>query len=150
RTTTAATLFNAGTKDNVLPIEASAMVNFRILPGDTIEDVLAHAQRVIDDPEVRVSVADDKEAINPSPISSHHTESFAAVARSVREIYPTVPVAPGMTIGGTDSKHYYGVAESLYRFQPILFTQASMSTIHGTDERLAIDQYVEAIQLYAQ
>lgn len=150
RTTTAPTIFNAGTKDNVLPVEATAMVNFRILPGDSIDDVVAHARSVINDPAVQVSASEDKQAVNPSPVSDHRTEAFAALGRSVRQVYPEVPVAPGMTIAGTDSKHYYAVAENLYRLQPLLFDKAALATIHGTDERVSIDTYVKAIQIYGQ
>jgi carboxypeptidase PM20D1 len=125
-------------------------VNFRIQPGNTIDDVLAHAIAVVDDPEVSVTVAADKDAINPSPVSDHRTEIFAAIGRSVRQVYPEVPVAPGMTIAGTDSKHYYEVAENLYRLQPFIFKKEDLATIHGTDEKVLIDVYVKAIQIYAQ
>ena len=53
RTTTAVTIFQAGTKENVLPSRAGAVVNFRILPGDSVEDVLRHVRRVVDDPASR-------------------------------------------------------------------------------------------------
>lgn len=150
RTTTAPTIMNAGTKENVLPMEAKAMVNFRILPGDTPEDVLAHVVRVVNDPEVEIAIADEHEAIRPSAVSDHTGEAFARIARSIRQIHPRVPVAPGMTIAGTDSKHYYRVAENNYRFQPLIFTKDDLATIHGINERVRIENYVDKIRVYAQ
>ena len=54
RTTTAPTVFNAGIKDNVIPTKAEAVVNFRILPGETTADVMEHLQSVISDDRVRI------------------------------------------------------------------------------------------------
>lgn len=150
RTTTAPTILNAGTKENVLPIKAEAVVNFRIYPGDTVADVLAHALAVVNDERVKVSILDEHEALEPSPVSDTASDSFHLLAQSIRNVHPTYPVAPAMSIGGTDSKHFYEVAENCYRFQPMVFKQSDFDTIHGTDESCSIEVFLNGIQLYAE
>lgn len=150
RTTTAVTMMNAGTKENVLPIQARAVVNFRILPGDSVDKVMAHAQQVVDDDRVSVKILADHEAINPSPVSDVDSDSYALLASAVRSIMPETPVAPGMTLGGTDSKHFYDVADNLYRLQPMVFTKEDMATIHGIDERIEISNFIRGIQIHAE
>ena len=77
RTTTAPTILNAGVQDNVLPIRATAVVNHRILPGDTRESVTARVAEVIDDD--RVQLRDVSASYDPSPISSTEAPGFAAL-----------------------------------------------------------------------
>lgn len=148
RTTTAPTILNAGTKENVLPIESRAVVNFRIIPGDTVETVLEHVRRVVNDDRVMIKAMAEHDAVAPSPVSDWRSESFSLLARCVRQSFAGAPVAPGLTLGGTDSKHFYEVAENCYRFQPILVTNDDLARIHGTDERIAVDNYLRAIRTY--
>lgn len=149
-TTTAPTILNAGTKENVLPIKAEAVVNFRILAGDTVQSVLEFAKDAVDDERVNVAILDDHEAMDPSPVSDPASDSFKVIAQSIRNVHPDYPVAPGMTLGGTDSKHFYGVAENCYRMQPMVFTKEELDTIHGTNESISTKVWLDAIQVYAE
>lgn len=149
-TTTAPTIMNAGTKENVLPIKAEAVVNFRILPGDSVDAVLQHVTRTVNDDAVNIAILGDHEAIEPSPVADYNSESFTIIAQSIRNVHPTFPVAPGMSIAGTDSKHFYDVAENCYRFQPMVFTSKELDTIHGTDESCSIEVFLDAIKVYAE
>jgi carboxypeptidase PM20D1 len=150
RTTTAATIFQAGSKENVLPIQARAVVNFRILPGDSVQGVINHVTDTVDDERVTVRVLPGGESTEPSPVSDVHAEGYRHLAASVRQVRPEVIVAPGLTLGGTDSKNYVNVCDNLYRIQPMLVSTDDLARIHGTNERLEIDNYARAIQTYAQ
>ncbi|MBI1317479.1 MAG: M20 family peptidase [Candidatus Hydrogenedens sp.] len=150
RTTTAVTIMEAGTKENVLPIKARAVVNFRILPGDTVAGVIEHTKRVLADDRITVNLVEGSEPDEPSPVSSTDSDSYRLLAQSVRNVHPDFPVGPGMTLGGTDTKHYYGVAENCYRFQPFVLDSADLATIHGTDESILIERYLDGIQLFAE
>ena len=72
------------------------------------------------------------------------------IAQSVRETRPDAIVTPGLTLGGTDSKNYVGVADNLYRLEPMLFTMADLGLIHSTNEHINIENYVRGVQTYAQ
>ncbi len=148
RTTTAATIFHAGVKSNVLPSHAEATVNFRILPGDTIDTVVAHVERVIDDDRIELGV--EGFSSNPSPVSRVDGEPFAILQQSIREIFPETIVAPYLVVGGTDSRHYTDVSKNLYRFAPFLFNTEDRERIHGTNERISIETLGKAVAFYSR
>lgn len=150
RTTTAPTIIQAGNKDNVLPAHASAVVNFRILPGDSVEKVITHARQVIADARVTVAPLSPEEAREPAPVSRVDVPAYQLIAASVREIVPEAVVVPGLTLGGTDARNYIEVAEDCYRLQPMILNQDDLSRIHGTDERLSVENYLRGVQIYAQ
>ena len=149
RTTTAPTVISGGVKDNVLPTKAHALVNFRILPGDTVDDVLAHANKVVADPRVTIEIHGDT-ASNPAPVSSTESEGYAAIIKTINEIFPGVSITPGLVVGGTDSKNYIGVVENSYRFLPVIYSPEDPKRLHGTNERVAIDSYLKMVQFYIQ
>ena len=85
RTTTAPTLFQSGVKDNVLSTRARAVVNFRILPGDSIATVLRHVQAVVDDPRVSIRAL---RGADPSPVSDVNSPAYALLSRTIHEVMP--------------------------------------------------------------
>lgn len=147
RTTTAPTVFRAGIKDNVLPSEASALINFRLLPGDTREDVLAHVRRVVDDPGVEVAPASSfaSEASPPSPVDNR---AFRLLAQTARETFPDVLVSTGLVTGATDARHYAGLYEARYNFSPMSLKPQDLPTVHGTNERIPVADYLRMVRFY--
>jgi carboxypeptidase PM20D1 len=146
RTTTAPTIIQAGTKDNVLPQSARAVVNHRILPGDTIDSVVARDRAVIDDPKVMVRALPGGH--DPSRPASTSAPEYRALAQVIRATYPHAPVAPGLVLGATDGRHYEPVARSTLRFTPMTMRPADLARFHGNDERVSIDDYMRAIGFY--
>lgn len=146
RSTTAMTILSAGNKFNVLPGQAEAVVNFRLLPGDTAATVTAHVRQVMADE--RIEIKELNQPFEPSRISSAAAPAFALVERTVREVFPDAMVAPGLVITGTDSRHFEGIADQVYRFMPIRFTSTDLARVHGTDERIAISQLADMVRFY--
>lgn len=147
RTTTAPTVIRGGVQDNVLPTKAHALVNFRILPGDTVDDVLAHAIKTVADPRVTVEIYGET-ASNPAPVSSMDSKGYAAITKTIYEVFPGVSITPGLVLGGTDSKNYIGVVDNSYRYVPVVYSPEDTKRLHGTNERIAVDAYVKMIQFY--
>ncbi|HQU58871.1 MAG TPA: M20 family peptidase [Saprospiraceae bacterium] len=150
RTTSAPTIISGGIKENVLPATATARVNFRILPGDNIESVLAYVRKVIQDQRVSVEVWKKDEAMNPSSVSGVNTFGFEAIQRTTQEIFPEAIVAPALMIGATDSRHYTEVAANIYRFMPVQLTHNDLSRYHGINECISLDNYKRMIRFYRQ
>lgn len=148
RTTTAPTMLAAGEKENVIPPIARAWVNFRILPGDQVADVVRHAERTIGDPRVAV-VAGDR-ARPPSAVSPIDSPAFDLLRRTIRGVFPDAIVTPTLTLAGTDSRHYGAISENVYRFAPFRFDAADLSRIHGIDERISIDGFRDGLRFYRQ
>lgn len=144
RTTAAPTIFQAGMKTNVLPAHAEAIVNFRIHPQDSVESVVHHVQRTIDDPDVEMQTLDG--AREASFVSDLDKQSYRQVKRSVWETFGEIPVAPSMFVAATDSRHFHDLTRDIYRFRPIRARPSDRTRIHGTDERIATENYLEMVQ----
>jgi carboxypeptidase PM20D1 len=148
RTTTAVTMIQGSVKENVLPARARAGVNFRILPGDTSQDVLEHVRRAIDDPAVELAFAEPpREA---SPVSPIDGTGFALLQRTIAEVFPDAIVAPGLVLGGTDARNYTSVSEQVFRFNPFVFSTDDLNRAHGTDERMAVAHYVRGVRWFVR
>lgn len=146
RTTTAATMVSGSPKENVLPIVARGLVNFRILPGDTPEMVLDHVRRTVDDTTVHVE-GRGKEA---SPIADYSAPEFKLVEKTIGQLFPRAVPVPFLMIGGTDTRHYEELTRNVYRFNPIVATNELVSGAHGTNERVRADDFVRAARFFAQ
>jgi carboxypeptidase PM20D1 len=147
-TTMATTILEAGIKDNVVPGQAKATINMRILPGETIESTLAHIKDAIDDDRVEIRIIEG--AANPSEVSNYKSGAFASLGLAVKDVYPDALITPFLMLGATDSRHYEGLSDNIYKFMPVLFESDDLPRFHGVNERIAISNFEKAIQIYAQ
>jgi carboxypeptidase PM20D1 len=146
RTTTAPTILKAGVKDNVIPVKAEAIINFRILPGETTADVVSHLNTVISDERVKVSMLGGFS--EPSPVSPVDVFGFKTIQKTIRQVYPEALVAPTMMLAASDSRKYIGVSKNIYNFAPIIVTSADLARTHGIDERNKIEDFTRGISFY--
>lgn len=149
RSTTAVTMFHAGTKENVLASRARAVVNFRIRPGDSIAGVLSHVRHVTDDPRVEVRQT-GRFSAEPSAISNTDSESFRTLERTIRSVAPEAIVAPYLVVVLTDARYYVPLSRNVYRFMPVRLTPSDLQRMHGTNERVAVNDYERGVRLYRQ
>ncbi len=148
RTTTALTMVHAGNKDNVLPGIIQATINFRTLPGDSQASVVKHVKDTVANNAINITTA----AANsePSRISPISGKPYGTIARTVREIFPGTVVAPGLMLGASDSRHFEAISDHIFKFSPVRAGPDDLPRFHGTDERIAIKNYVEMIRFYRQ
>jgi carboxypeptidase PM20D1 len=148
RTTLAPTMLQAGIRDNVMPTEATAIVNVRIRPGETIASVVEYVQSVIGDDPVEVKVYEPEQANDPPPISSQDAFGFEVIEKTIREVIPDAVVAPSLVIGRTDARYYSSVSGQVYRFTPVILNRTDLQRIHGLNERISQDNYRRMIRFY--
>jgi carboxypeptidase PM20D1 len=148
RTTQAATMFEGSPKENVLPVRARAVVNFRILPGDSVQGVMEHVRRVVDDPRVKLGTLNF--VSEPSPVSRTDSEQWRLLQKSIRQVFPKVLVAPYLGVSATDARHFTGLSDNVYRFIPMQLESADLARIHGRDERVSVAGYADIVRFYAQ
>ncbi len=158
RTTTAPTILSAGIKENVLPCEAKAVVNFRLLPSDTIQNVIAHVTQSIHDDKVHVrvialptGVGEDGEVSGGqalSAISDVKGAVYPLLMESIRQVFPEAIVAPYLVIGATDARYYTAICSQVFRFSPIRIDPADLERIHGTNERVPVKSCGDMVQFY--
>lgn len=146
-TTVAPTVISGGSRANVLPGEAEALINFRIHPRDTPDALMARAQQAIAGME-GVTLEWDGEPRPASAVSSAASSSYALLAALSRQAQPDAPVAPALVIAGTDSRNYEAVAENIYRFQPILLTDDDLKGPHGLNEHISRANFERLVRFY--
>jgi Acetylornithine deacetylase/Succinyl-diaminopimelate desuccinylase and related deacylases len=147
RTTTAPTMLSGSVKENVLPIEATATVNFRLHPRDTPERVIDYVKNTIADDRVSIRML---LGYGASRVAAVDSPAFRAMANAVRQVYGDAVVAPGITIAGTDSRYYETVADNAYRFNPMMISAQDLAGFHGTNERLSLENLVRATRFYIE
>tara|TARA_B100000767_G_C19777663_1_gene543688 strand:- start:5050 stop:6321 length:1272 start_codon:yes stop_codon:yes gene_type:complete len=142
-TTTAPTIINGGIKNNVIPTVAEATINFRILPGETIESVKKHIKNTISN---KIKVEPVGFLTNPSPVSRIDSDTYKILEKTIRSMFPKSIVVPGLVGGGTDARYFYDISDDVYRFYPIRINSETMSRFHGIDEKISKDNYKEIIK----
>jgi carboxypeptidase PM20D1 len=150
-TTTSPTMLSAGIKDNVLPPEATAVVNFRIRPGETQGTVMERVRRVIADTLVTVEPTDSART-DPSPVSDVASPAYALLANTVRAMAPgeRLPVLPYLVMGGTDAKYWGPHSDKVFRFLAVPLGEGDEARIHGVNERLAVKDFGTAVGFYTR
>lgn len=149
RTTTAPTMLSGSVKDNVLPTEATAVVNFRLHPRDTVEAVKAHVRRAVNDPRVEVEVFGGFES-EASPVSPTDGPAWDLLAGTIARVAPEAAVAPSLVLAATDARHYTGLSRHVYRFAPFTVGPGDLERVHGIDERLALEDYGRMVRFYRE
>lgn len=152
RTTTAPTMLRAGLRENVLPTEATALVNFRLAPWDSPDSVLERVRADVSDLEVEVRVRDEEMSAFPaSSVSSTASPGYRLLRESIHRVFPdVVTVAPFLMFGATDARHYDAVADDVYRFSPFRAGPSALERVHGVDERIPVRGYLDMVRFYAE
>jgi carboxypeptidase PM20D1 len=149
RSTTALTIVRGGLEDNTVPPEASAVANFRLLPGDSIDDVLWHAKKVIKDERVKFAPIEGKynEAL---PVSRNDVPAYQGLKKVSQQVFGNYPVAPFTMLGGTDCQHFVPVCDNIYRFTSLVMDERFRGLEHGIDERIPVEAMGKMVKFYAQ
>ncbi|MBK8517294.1 MAG: M20/M25/M40 family metallo-hydrolase [Saprospiraceae bacterium] len=148
-TTTAPTILDAGLKENVLPIDATAKINFRILPGDSVAGVIKYVKKVIKNDSIKVDIVGES-GTDPSFISDTTSLGFRMIHTTIKSCFPDVLVAPYLVVGATDSRHFKNLSCNIYRFMPVRFTDEDIKRFHGTNERISIEDFKNVVRFYME
>jgi len=153
RTTMAATVARGGETENVLPKQAEAVVNVRLLPGDTSLSALRRMQNEVKRlgfDEKLLTCSMEEAPSEPSGVSSTDSDGFRTLQQTIAEVYRGTVLAPGLSMVATDSRHYAPIASDIYRFLPLRVTADDLKRIHGVDERIGIKTYADLIGFLAR
>lgn len=146
RTTIAPTVFNSGEKFNVLPESASATINLRLMPGDSLDYVKQFIEETIQDDEIKVTISGG-EATKVSDINGWQ---FQAIQQATKNVYPNVIVAPYLMFAGSDARHYDAISNHTFRFLPAHITSEDLNRMHGTDEQISVENYKNVVYFYSE
>ena len=147
RSTMAPTMLQASNKENVLAQSATATVNYRIHPRDTIAGLIQHTHDHLHNDDLKVTPRPG--AREASRISDAAAPAFLRIATSVQQVFGDVAIVAGLTIAATDSRHYETISDNSYRILPFIFGPQDVPRIHGKNERISIENLVAGTQFYA-
>jgi len=147
RTTFAVTMLRGSEKSNVIPPEATAQLDCRMLAGDDPEEIAAWVRGVIADEHVQVSIAREPKIPNLSPPD---TELYKAMADALRRRAPGVVVAPMILVAFTDNWVFRRCGLHGYGFSPFIVDEAEVQRIHGNDERISLENLRESARVYTE
>jgi len=152
RTTLAMTQLFGAKADNILPAEARAILNLRLLPGDTIESALEYVREAIGMDEVLVRPSPYRSANNPVPAdretAAGRGPGWTNLTQALSSTFPEAVPLPFLVTATTDSRHYASLCQAVYRFGPLELPPEEVSRIHGHDERISLENFAKGISFY--
>lgn len=143
RDTIAPTMLQAGIRNNVVPAEARAVLNIRLLPGDMIELLVAKLQQLVNDPQIRFDLEPGWGEAAPS--SSLTSDLYATIGRVAAKDFPGAPELPMMSTGATDSVPLRMRGVQTYGLLPFPLTETDLDRKHGDNERIPVDAFRKGI-----
>ncbi|WP_431247053.1 M20/M25/M40 family metallo-hydrolase [Leifsonia xyli] len=147
RTTTAVTQLRGSLAANALPETAEAIVNTRIAVGSSVAETLDHLRRAIHDDAVRVEAVDASE---PSPVSPSEGPEWERLAAAISAVHPRAIVTPYIMLGASDSRHFTGICDAVYRFTPFELSAEERGALHARDERIHVATWLRGIEVYTR
>lgn len=143
RDTIAPTMLQAGVRANVVPSEARATLNIRLLPGDSVQLLIGVLTQLVNDKQIRFEVAADPGT--PAPASSLESELYRTIEKVSGQEFPGVAVAPFMSTGATDSAQLRLHNVQAYGLLPFPLTEQEVLRMHADDERLPVESFRKGV-----
>jgi len=145
RTTIVPTILESGVRENVIPTIATAIVNSRILTGETTQDVLKFMKNAINDNRVDIKITGDFNT-EPSSATDVQGPAFLAVQQAITDVVSNVIPVPYIMIGATDSRNYRKISNGVVNFSALQDSKG----YHGINERLPIADFTRCYNFYRQ
>jgi acetylornithine deacetylase/succinyl-diaminopimelate desuccinylase-like protein len=138
RDTISLTMLGGSEQTNVIPPEAWANLDVRILPGGNPKALLEQIRRVVDDPNVTVEPQDPEFRV--ANYSATNNALYDSIRRVSEKYFPGTPVVPHITSGYTENQLYRPLGMAAYGFSPYTATEEEGNTEHGNDERIRVEE----------
>jgi acetylornithine deacetylase/succinyl-diaminopimelate desuccinylase-like protein len=147
RNTVSATMLKAGYKENVIPGRAEAHLDCRLIPGQTVEDMVREIREIIG-PEIEL----EPTLLSAGAESRIDTPLFEALVRNLKRYDPGAEVVPMLMMGGTDGRFLSARGATCYGYSPLRLPAGLkfMELIHGHDERVPLDAFREGVRVFAE
>ncbi len=138
RDTITLTMLGGSQQTNVIPPEAWANIDVRLLPGADPKTFLESIRRVVND--ANVTVEPESPEFRVANYSPTDTALYAAIRQVTQAYFPGTPVVPNITGGYTENQRYRPLGINAYGFTPYTATEEEGDTEHGNDERVRVEE----------
>lgn len=149
RTTFSPTMLWGSGARNVLPSEARANINYRMISGENAEDVKAYLEKLL---KKRVKRGEVEIRLlqysNPSPEADVHCATYENLKKSIEQTFDNTVVAPYPFIAASDARFYSPLTKNVFRFGPFVSSLDDQKRIHGINERLHTDHLEQAVRFF--
>lgn len=145
RTTFAFTILNGGNQSNVIPNHVEAVINVRVAPFNTPDEVLAHIRKVIKDKDIEISTYNVNKMYNECDFN---LPEYNIIKDTIIETYNGTVVSPFIMLGGTDGRHYNEISNCVIRFSPFKVSNEDRKGIHGLNEKIKTDTLEKCFEFY--
>jgi acetylornithine deacetylase/succinyl-diaminopimelate desuccinylase-like protein len=143
RDTIAPTMLQAGVRVNVVPSEATANLNIRMLPGHSIEELMGQFVKIVNDPQIKFQLAPD--AGENAPPSDLTSPLYRTIERITPQEFPGAITVPLLGTGATDSASLRLHKVQSYGLEPFPMIEADSSRVHSDDERIPLDGFHKGV-----
>lgn len=143
RDSIAPTMIRAGFRANVIPSEATANLNVRLLPGHSIQDLIAQFGKVVNDPQIRFELAPDSG--ENAPPSELDTPIFKSIEKVTSQDFPGAVVLPFLSTGATDSAQLRLHKVQAYGLLPFPLVEGDDARMHADDERIPLESFRKGV-----
>ena len=144
RNSIAPTMIRAGIRSNVVPSDARATLNIRMLPGESVEALVADLRKLVNDPQIRFEI--EPASRQPSPPSTLDSELYQTIERVTAAVFPGAVVTPFMSSGATDSAQLRLRQVQAYGILPFPLTEEDTRRMHADDERIPLESFRKGIE----
>ena len=147
RSTATVTMMQGARASNIVPSRATAVVNVRALPGESMEQIARSLKNIIGDEMVKIEMSPAGEFSRVSPAEG---EAYEHIARTIERVFPSAVSIPYLMSGASDALHYEKVSDYVYRFTPAVMDKGELDRMHSENERFSIENLHRAIQFYTE
>lgn len=146
--TVAVTMAEGSKAANILPQNASCILNCRVLPGTNNIDVVEYIKRIVSPLGVHVEIISSEK---PEGFDSYNSSAYLEITKSIKRRFgDEIVVAPGVMAGGADAHLYQKICDNVFRFMPVVLTSDQYNRMHGNDECIPIDSLGAATEFYTE
>lgn len=143
--TFAFTVLNGGNQTNIIPNHVEANINVRIAPFDTVDDVINHIKKVVNDDSIVITTSDINKMYKECDFNQ---KGYELIKETTIETYPGTVVAPFIMLGGTDGRHYNEISDCVIRFTPAKLTNEDRAGVHGLNEKIKVETLEKCFEFY--
>lgn len=147
RTTMAFTTAQGSAQINVLPGEATAGINLRLVNSDTPERAAERIRQIVRNDSVTLNVL---HAQNASPYAAASGAHWDKLAKAVGDTWPQSIVSPYLMIACSDSRHYSAICQDVYKFSAMALSKEQRGLIHNSNERLPVSEIAKTVEFFTR